>query len=172
MLGIWCHRRGPGVLELQLGFRVVEAHGNGVALHRHALDAQVGGAPHLVQHQFEVFTIYYVGYGGLGYPEDVVPFVVGADAVHLFEVADIACPCGFLAIDVELSEVDGTAVEVGHTGYQIFALPLPIRDGHAASDDGSIAFYAESTVLRTQSQRFVQIIGASTQMQCHFVGFA
>ena len=131
-----------------------------------------------MQHQFGIFASALdptseQGSGcSFGYPQYVVLLVIRHDAVHLLEVADVASPDRLLAIDVQLTEVHGSAVEVGHTGHQPFALPFPACDGHAASDDGTVALYAESTVLRAQPQGVVQIIGACTQMQRYFVGLA
>ena len=147
--------------ELDGAFGVVEADGDRIALHGEGFDAEVAGAPHLVEHHLGVFaaTLYSSSEEGsccrLGYPQHLALLVVGEDAVHLLKVLHVAGPCGFPAIDPELAEVNGAAVEVRDLSHQQLALAFPVGDGHAAADDGVVAFEGQPAVLGAETERLI-----------------
>ena len=107
------------------------------------------------------------GNGFFGNPERLALLVVGADAVHLLEVADIAGTDRLTTVHPQLTEVDGTTVEVGHVGYQQFPLSFPTRDGHTARDNGTFAADGQSAVLRTETQGFIQCVGTWREVDGH-----
>ena len=82
---VGCHRRRPRVLKLELGLRIVEAYGHRIALHCKALDTEVCGTPHLVQHHLCVGCFQNLLNRFLGNPQNMVFLVIGSDARHLFE---------------------------------------------------------------------------------------
>ncbi len=97
-----------------------------------------------------------IGNGGLRNPKNMVLFVVGQDARHLFEgVATVGCADGYTSgtdglfevtlmgggldgAHPQLSEVYGAAVEVRNVSHQQPVLLLPVANGHSSADDGGI----------------------------------
>ena len=127
------------MLELHLRLGLMETDTCGIALNGDVLDTEVGHTPHLVEYQLritavgtELASLQQWGNGFFGNPERLALLVVGADAIHLLEVADIAGTNRLTTVHPQLTEVDGTTVEVGHVGYQQFPLSFPTRDGHTA----------------------------------------
>ena len=117
MFCVRCHRRWPWMLKLEFRLWVVKADSSRVALERDTLDAQVGGTPHLVQYHFGIGCLHDFLHRLAWHPQNVVLLVVGADAVHLFKVAHVACSDCLLSVHPQLSEVHRVTVEVGHISY-------------------------------------------------------
>ena len=125
-----------------------------------------------MEHHLQIWRLHHLFYSLLGNPEHLVLLVVHADAGHLLKVADVASSDGFQLVYPQLSEVDGTSVEVGHVGHQQLTLPLPARDAHSTADDGMLALDGQSAVLRTQAQRFVEVVRALAEVDGHFCGLS
>ena len=67
-----------------------------------------------MQHHLGVWCLKNLLYCLLGNPKHMVLLVVSANARHLFEIADVASPSGLLSIYPQLTEINGTSVEVRH----------------------------------------------------------
>ena len=114
----WCHhRRRPRVHEVHMALGVVEGDGSTVAHHSDVLDAKVGDAPHFVEHHLgrighERRAVGHERPDGFGRHVDGSRRLVdGEDAIHLLEVADVACLDGLPAVHPQLSELQRAAVE-------------------------------------------------------------
>ena len=172
MLRVRRHRRGPGMFKLQSVLWLMEANSRGIALWGNALDAQVGGAPHFVQHHFGVWSLQNFLHRFPGNPQHMVLLVVSTDAVHLLEITDIARPDGFLSVHPQLTEVNRTSVEVGHIGHQQLPLTFPTGNLHTATDNGILSLDGQSAVLRSEPQGLIEIIGTCLKMDGHFGGLS
>ena len=170
VLRVGRHRRGPRVLELQLGLWVVERQGSGVALHSDTLDTEVASTPHLVKHQLRISAPGNLCHRLLRHPQHALLLVVGQYTVHSFKVADVARPDGLLTACPQLAEVHRPAVEVGHVSHQQLALALPACHRHAAADGGTTALYGQSAVLGTQPQGLIQAVGPRGQADGNLAG--
>ena len=143
------------MLKLQSGLWLVETDSRRVALWGNALNAQVGGTPHFVQHHFGVWSLQYLLDGFPGNPQDMVLLIVGTDAVHLLEITDITRPDSFLPVHPQLTEVNRTPVEVGHIGHQQLTLTFPTGNLHTSTDNGIRSLDGKSTILRSEPQGLI-----------------
>ena len=173
VLAVGCHHgRWPGMHEVDVAFRIVESHRRTVAHHLYVLDAQVGYAPHFVQHHLRPFPVSFLQLGG-EFAHGICRHVDGFfllvhrdNPVHLLKVGHVACPHCLSAVHPQLSELRRPSVELGHVGHPEPALPPPSLDGHGAADDDiPRGHYRQRLVFGTDHDGLRQAVHAWLQPQ-------
>ena len=160
------HGRRPRVHEVHVALGVVEGDGGAVAHHPDALDAQVGHAPHLVEHHLGVFLVRNGLHSGGRHVERLLRLVHRTYLLHLLEVAHVARPDGFTAVHPQLAELQRPTVELRNVGHPELSLSSPALDEHAAADGHvAIGFQRDVFVLRTDDDGLRQTVDARLQLQ-------